>query len=75
MTKRETTGDPLEDALCNHGRTGIVTNQPDGYDRNRSHASTQVCGRPKCRAIALAWVRRQTGEPGVYISDADRKRT
>lgn len=70
---KETTGDPLEDALCDHGRTGIVTNQPEGYDPNRPHAATNVCGRPRCRAVALAWVQRQTGEPGTYISDHDRK--
>lgn len=65
-----------DDLPCPHSaRAGIVTNQPDGYDRERAHASVAVCGDPTCRARALAWVRAKTGEPGVYISDSDRRRT
>ena len=61
-------------ACTEHGpRAGIVTNQPDGYDKSRGHASTEVCGSPSCRADAIAWVWRKTGEHGVYVSDKKRK--
>jgi hypothetical protein len=64
-----------DDFPCPHGtRAGIVTNQPDGYDHNRAHASAAICGDPSCRARALAWVRQLTGEPGHYISDSNRKK-
>lgn len=72
MNKRKQHDD--EDFECNHDRAGIVTNQPDGYDHNRAHASVSVCGDPTCRAGGLAWVRAKTGEPGVYISDSSRKK-
>ncbi|AYN57679.1 hypothetical protein PBI_KEPLER_31 [Arthrobacter phage Kepler] len=55
-------------------RAGIVTNQPDGYDRNRSHAAIAVCGDPSCRARALGWVYRASGEHGTYVSDSDRRK-
>jgi hypothetical protein len=56
-----------------HGRVGIVTNQPNGYDPNRNHAATIVCDRPACRRAAMAWVAAKTGETPVYVSDASRK--
>ncbi|URM86996.1 hypothetical protein SEA_RUCHI_28 [Arthrobacter phage Ruchi] len=59
---------------CPHGqRAGIVTNQPDGYDHNRAHASVAVCGNPTCRARALGWVYRLTGEHGTYVSDSSKR--
>lgn len=66
-------GDHFE---CPHGyeaRSGIVTNQPDDYDPSRAHASVVICGGPSCRAQALAWVRRVTGDQGYYVSDRARK--
>ena len=67
--------DGHDEPICDgHGpRAGIVTNQPDGYDKSRGHASTEVCGDPSCRADAIAWVWRKTGEHGVYVSDKKRK--
>ena len=64
----------VNDFECNHPRAGIVTNQPDGYDRNRAHASIAICGDPSCRAGALAWVWNMTHEQGQYISDSQRKK-
>jgi hypothetical protein len=61
------------DDICNHERAGIVTNQPDGYDRKRAHAAVSVCGSPTCRARAFAWVWEVTKEQGHYISDSSRK--
>jgi len=61
-----------DDDFCNHPRAGIVTNQPNGYDRNRAHASIAICGQPECRAKALAWVWKTTKEQGHYISDSSR---
>ena len=55
-------------------RAGIVTNQPDGYDSSRSHAAIAVCGDPSCRARALGWVYRASGEHGTYVSDSTRKK-
>jgi hypothetical protein len=64
-----------DDDPCPHGaRAGIVTNQPDGYDHNRAHASVAVCGDPSCRARALAWVWNLTKEQGHYISDSSRRK-
>lgn len=66
-----------DDDPCPHdskARAGIVTNQPDGYDRNRAHAAVSVCGDPSCRARALAWVWKMTKEQGHYISDSSRKK-
>jgi hypothetical protein len=66
-----------DDFPCPHGnkaRAGIVTNQPDGYDSNRAHASAAICGDPSCRARALAWVWNLTKEQGHYISDSSRKK-
>jgi hypothetical protein len=63
-----------DDDICNHARAGIVTNQPDGYDHNRAHASVAICGSPTCRARALAWVWNLTKEQGQYISDSTRKK-
>ena len=63
-----------DDDICNHDRAGIVTNQPDGYDHNRAHASVAVCGDPTCRARGLAWVWKKTREQGHYISDSSRKK-
>jgi hypothetical protein len=56
-----------------HQRTGIVTNQPTGYDRDRPHASTTVCERPECQQKAHFWVQGITGETAVYVPD--RKET
>lgn len=63
----------LDNDVCGHERAGIVTNQPDGYDKNRAHASVSVCGQPTCRARGLAWVWDKTHEQGTYISDSTRK--
>lgn len=52
-----------------HKRTGIVTNQPDGYDRDRPHAATVVCARPECQEKAIRWVAGQTNETAVYVPD------
>lgn len=57
---------------CRHKRRGIVTNQPSGYDLNRAHASTTVCGRDECVADAIRWVAGTTNETAVYVSDASR---
>lgn len=69
---------PLEpdDEICNHygARAGIVTNQPDGYDKNRPHASVAICGSPTCRARAMAWVHQKTHEQPTYVSDSRFKR-
>lgn len=50
-------------AGCDH-RTSevIVTNQPEKYDKSRSHRSCWVCARPECVLDAMAWVSRGTGE-------------
>ena len=57
----------MSNKKCNHkNQTGYVTNQPDGYDPNRSHASTTVCDREECRENATRWVEQETGESGVY---------
>lgn len=56
-----------------HARKGIVTNQPDGYDKSRPHASTQVCDRDACIKKATFWVQGVTGESAVLVLDADRK--
>jgi len=64
------------DAVCPHenkSRAGIVTNQPEGYDKNRAHAAITVCGDPSCRARGMAWVWKRTGEHGTYVSDSSRK--
>ena len=70
--KEQKEKDPFED-ICDHQRAGIVTNQPGKYDHDRAHASVAVCGDPSCRALAFAWVKKMTGEEGVYLSDSDRK--
>jgi hypothetical protein len=54
-----------------HARKGIMTNQPDGIDLNRSHASTEVCHRPECQEKARFWVQGFTGEPATYVPDED----
>lgn len=40
----------------------IVTNQPEAFDKTRSHRSTWVCSKPECVLDAMAWVTRGTGE-------------
>jgi hypothetical protein len=53
---------------CNHKvRTGYVTNQPDGYDKTRAHASTMVCSREVCIEDAKRWVKAVTQEEGVLV--------
>lgn len=52
-----------------HKRTGLVTNQPGGYDRDRPHASTVVCEREECQRKARFWVQGTTGEAAVYVPD------
>lgn len=73
MSKRKSFD--ANDTPCTHydARAGIVTNQPDGYDHNRSHCSVSVCGDPTCRALSIAYVKHVTGETGVYISDSTRE--
>ena len=52
-----------DEPRCNHVRSEVlVTNQPDAYDPNRSHASTWVCSRPGCVMDAMGWVARFTNE-------------
>jgi hypothetical protein len=58
---------------CTHARKGIVTNQPDGYDASRPHASRTVCDRPSCIAHAIQSVAGRTNETAVYVSDAERR--
>jgi hypothetical protein len=50
-----------------HAPTGRITNQPDGFDRDRPHASTSVCDREECQQKARFWVQGTTGEAGVYV--------
>jgi hypothetical protein len=58
---------------CTHSRrAGIVTNQPDGYDPNRAHASRTVCGRQECIDAAKSYVAGFTNEHAVFIPDSDR---
>lgn len=67
----------VEEDPCPHdykSRAGIVTNQPNGYDGSRAHASVSICGDPSCRARAFAWVWNLTKEQGHYISDSSRKK-
>jgi len=52
-----------------HKRTGIMTNQPDGYDKNRPIAATDVCWREQCQRKARFWVQGVTGETAVYVPD------
>ena len=52
-----------------HARTGIMTNQPGTYDRDRPHASTVVCERDACQQRARHWVQGTTGEPATYVRD------
>ena len=62
-----------EETPCPHeARAGIVTNQPGAYDPHNAHAAVAVCPDPSCRARAMGWVYRITGEQGIYISDSDR---
>lgn len=49
-----------------HKPTGIMTNQPDGADRDRPLASTVVCDRDDCRKRAQQWVAAATNEPASY---------
>ena len=54
-------------SACNHAKQiGYVSNQPDGYDRSRPHASTMTCDRPACIAAAKAWVEKVTKEPAIF---------
>jgi hypothetical protein len=57
---------------CNHARKGIVTNQPDGYDRNRAHAARNCCDRPACIEAAKSWAAGITNETAYYVPDSDR---
>jgi len=52
-----------------HRRTGVVTNQPGGWDRDRPHASTIVCEREECQRSAKRWVAGETNETAVYVPD------
>jgi hypothetical protein len=64
-----------DETPCPHPtRAGIVTNQPNGYDPDRACASVTVCPDPSCRARAMGWVYKVSGEHGVYVSDSDRKK-
>jgi len=55
-----------------HARTGIMTNQPGGYDRDRPHAATTVCHRTECQDKARFWVQGVTGETATYVPDDDQ---
>lgn len=54
---------------CGHVRTGRVTNQPDGYDPTRPHASMAVCDREKCIAYAIKEIAGETNETASYVAD------
>lgn len=51
---------------CQHKPRGIVTNQPDGYDPSRAHASISTCDRPECVATSIAWVASKTNETATF---------
>lgn len=54
---------------CNHAKqVGFVTNQDpnEAVDLERALFSRAVCGRPGCHETAAAWVKRNTGERGVF---------
>jgi predicted RNA-binding protein YlxR (DUF448 family) len=52
-----------DDPRCDHtDLIHIVTNQPDGYDKDRSLRSAWICGQRACVLDAMAWVERGTGE-------------
>lgn len=63
----------LPDPKCKHVRRGYVTNQPDSYDKNRSHALTTVCDHEACIQDAIEWVQAFTREPAFHVRDADRE--
>lgn len=57
---------------CDHDRSEVmVTNQPGGYDRTRSHASSWVCADPLCVVDAIGWVMRFTKEPAWWKRGVD----
>jgi hypothetical protein len=58
--------------LSASARTGIVTNQPDGFDLHRAHMSQSFCERPECLKRALREVREFTGEEPTILFDSDR---
>ena len=62
-----------DEAKCNHPdrMQVIVTNQPDAYDKTRSHASTWVCADPACVVDAMGWVMRFTGEKAWWRIGVD----
>jgi hypothetical protein len=66
-----------DDDPCPHDyqhRAGIVTSHPGGIPpKGEAHASVVVCGDPTCRARGMAWVWKQTGTHGTYISDSTRR--
>lgn len=53
---------------CTHVPKGYVSNQPDGYDSTRPHASRSCCDRDKCIATAVQWVVLQTNEPAFFTA-------
>lgn len=46
-----------------------MTNQPEGYDEDRAHASRQCCSRPSCVNAAIAWVAGKTNETAYWVPD------
>lgn len=61
--------DAIPEPLCrkkNHKPAGTVSNQPDGYDPERAHASTVICARVECQDDAREWVLAHTREKGVF---------
>jgi hypothetical protein len=57
---------------CRHKRSGIVTNQPNGYDPTLPHASTTTCDRDGCIQKAIRWVAGETNMTAYLKRDADR---
>ena len=57
--------------ICQHKRTGRVTNQPWGYDPQRAFAIQQVCDRPVCIRVAMVWVSAWTGEEAEYVDERE----
>jgi hypothetical protein len=62
----------MSDFTEQHPRRGRVTNQPDGYDASRPHASTVVCDRAECIDKAKRWVAAETNQTAHHLPDSAR---
>lgn len=59
----------MDDKLCPHPRTGIVTSG-SWTVASGSHAATDTCDQPGCIAAAVAWVNRFTqSDRAHYVPD------